>query len=229
MKKIGLILLFLSALLPAHAQNSTVKLQLKPLFNAEEIVPGKSVFDPHTKDSLRIDAFRFYVSGICFYNDDSLAGKADGFYLVDLDKPATLQINCPLFKPIQYNKIKFNIGVDSLTNVSGVFGGALDPANGMYWAWQSGYINFKLEGYSPLCKTRNHKFQFHLGGYMSPYASLQTVELACPAGSSALNLELNLNAFLNPVDLATENQIMSPGARSVVLSGHIPSMFRLIR
>ena len=77
----------------------------------------------------------------------------------------------------RHDKIKFNLGIDSLTNVSGVMGGDLDPTKGMYWTWQSGYINFKMEGSSAVCPTRNHEFQFHIGGYQDPFYAMQTLEL----------------------------------------------------
>ena len=60
-------------------------------------------------------------------------------------------------------RIYFQIGIDSLTNVSGDLDGDLDPALGMYWAWNSGYINMKLEGKSSSCKSVKKEFQFHIG------------------------------------------------------------------
>jgi hypothetical protein len=37
--------------------------------------------------------------------------------------------------------IKFLLGVDSLKNVSGIQTGALDPAKGMFWTWNTGLCN----------------------------------------------------------------------------------------
>lgn len=63
----------------------------------------------------------------------------------------------------------FFFGTDSLTNVSGNIDGPLDPINGMYWAWNSGYINFKLEGYWGT--HYDQPIEFHIGGYRKPYAT----------------------------------------------------------
>lgn len=58
-------------------------------------------------------------------------------------------------------------GVDSLLQVSGVQSGALDPLKGMYWTWQTGYIQFKMEGI--LSKDTLGEglipIQLHLGGF----------------------------------------------------------------
>ena len=56
-------------------------------------------------------------------------------------------------------------------------GGDLDPTKGMYWAWQSGYINFKMEGSCSQCLATKNNFEFHLGGYQQPFYAMQTIEL----------------------------------------------------
>ena len=73
--------------------------------------------------------------------------------------------------------ISFCIGIDSLASVSGALSGDLDPSNGMYWAWQSGYINMKIEGTSSSCKTRKNSFNFHIGGYLKPYNAIKKIEI----------------------------------------------------
>lgn len=40
--------------------------------------------------------------------------------------------------------------------------GDLDPLNGMYWAWNSGYINMKIEGITPKCQDATIYFNFIL-------------------------------------------------------------------
>ena len=109
--------------------------------------------------------------------DKSLIKDTVKAHLIDVFEVDTLKIN---FKKLDFKKIKmiqFNIGIDSLTNVSGALGGDLDPQKGMYWAWQSGYINTKIEGRSPHCKNRKNAFQFHIGGYLQPFYAIRRVEM----------------------------------------------------
>ncbi len=118
---------------------------------------------------------------------------------------------------LSYSKVKFNIGVDSTTNVSGALGRDLDPTKGMYWTWQSGYINLKLEGTSNLCKTRHNEFQFHLGGYQYPFNNFQTVFTDV---NSKQNIEvtIDIQKIINQIDLAQQHHIMSPGQEAIIFS-----------
>lgn len=228
MKKIFTSILVVFSIAVSHAQTQSATICLEPLFHSQQLVPGKMYFDAKTKDSIRIDLLSFYISGVTFlYHDSVVVRMNDFFHLVNMEDTASLRFRCNFEKPVVYDKVRFNIGIDSVTNVSGAFGGDLDPTKGMYWTWQSGYINFKLEGYSPLCNTRNHKFQYHIGGYQSPDASMQTVELDCSPGSSRLLITLDIAAFLDGIDLAKENEVMSPGEKAVGLSKLLPGIFRM--
>jgi hypothetical protein len=110
--------------------------------------------------------------------------------------------------------------------VSGALGGDLDPTKGMYWAWQSGYINFKLEGKSKLCKTRNNEFQFHVGGYLSPFQTIQQVSLKINS-TNQINVSIDIEQFITELDLTEINQVMTPGVESVVLARKLPLIFNM--
>lgn len=179
-------------------------------------------------DSVSVESLRFYISGICFYKNGQLVyDTKGGYYLVDAaeEKSMALTVNIP--GHISYDAIAFNLGIDSLTNVSGVQGGALDPANGMYWAWQSGYINFKLEGKSNLCATRKNMFQFHLGGYMLQDYAMQHILLNTNAGE--VHIGIAVDKFLSSLDLRKQNSIMIPCPEAVMLSKQVAGCFELIR
>jgi hypothetical protein len=103
-------------------------------------------------------------------------------------------------------------------------GDDLDPVNGMYWAWQSGYINFKLEGKSKICNTRNNVFQFHIGGYMHPNATVQTVFLNVK-NPNKTEINIDIEKFLNAIDLRTTNEIMSPGEKAATLAKLYQTIF----
>jgi len=97
-------------------------------------------------------------------------------------------------------------------NTSGALSGVLDPSNGMFWSWQSGYINFKIEGISPSCDTRKNKFQFHIGGYQEPHTTLR--RLSFRLDNQTTQIDLNLDVFFDTILLALENQVMIPGERA---------------
>jgi hypothetical protein len=97
-------------------------------------------------------------------------------------------------------------------NTTGAHSGALDPSNGMYWSWQSGYINFKIEGVSPSCMTRKNKFQFHIGGYQNPHNTLRNFTINL--NKQNLELNLNLEKFFEFTKLSNENQVLIPGSNA---------------
>jgi hypothetical protein len=117
--------------------------------------------------------------------------------------------------------IQFKLGIDSITNVSGAFGGALDPTKGMYWSWQSGYINFKMEG-----RVKDKNYLLHLGGYSSPFKAVQQVVLPVLHQSNEFKIVLPLKDLLQK-EIPENNIIMSPSLAAVLISKKIASFFYL--
>ena len=154
-----------------------LQISIKPLFNTAPLQLNYPYILP-SKDSVRIETLKFYLSNIELYQEEKLVWQAtESFHLVDFSKPNSLLIPFKITAPIDYNYIQFNLGIDSTTNSRGVMEGDLDPMFGMYWTWQSGYINFKLEGNSLLGDTYKNQFQYHLGGYQNEIKAVQSVRL----------------------------------------------------
>jgi hypothetical protein len=127
------------------------------------------------KDSFRIETFRFYITRIEFYNNKKLVWKEkNSFHLIDAAKKTSQTINLKTPANLNYDFIQFNLGVDSVTNVSGALGGDLDPTKGMYWTWQNGYINFKIEGKR---NTEKENLKIHLGGYKNNFNEFKKIKL----------------------------------------------------
>lgn len=177
-------------------------------------------------DTFFVETVKFYVSGIQLSNskNKTIYKKKNGYHLIDFQDLKPLKLNIPSSIVNEASKLTFNIGIDSITNVSGAMGGDLDPTKGMYWTWQSGYINFKIEGKSSLCKTRNNEFQFHLGGYANELNAIQLVEFPLN-GKYSLQVELDLYRVLTYINLSQENHIMSPSKKAVDVSNKIAKEF----
>lgn len=191
--------------------------------DGKPLVPGK-MYHLESGDSIRIDQFRFYISAVRLMQQDSVVyAEPSSYHLVDLADTASLQIHLHFGKPLRFDRVVFCLGIDSLTNVSGAMGGALDPTRGMYWAWQSGYINLKLEGYASNCSERNHEFQYHLGGYLPPANAMQTIR-ADVSGSSC-EIRPDIAAFLRSAPVSKDALVMSPGENAVRLSRAMASLF----
>lgn len=161
--------------------------------------------------SIEFDQLKMYVSGFRLLNNDKIAWEEkSSFHLLDFGDTSTTNWRWSIPTNIDYTKIQFTFGIDSLTQVSGVQGGPLDPTTGMYWTWQTGYINFKLEGKSDQCPSRLNQFQLHIGGYAFPHNTSRQITLAVNDKQN-LNFNIPLNKLVDTWDLTTEHHIMSPG------------------
>ena len=163
-----------------------------------------SLHSNESADSVYFSSVKFFLSLVADVNDH---------VLFDAEQ-SSISI-------IQTNELKsVNLGIDSITNVSGAMGGVLDPSLGMYWTWQSGYINAKLEGVF-WKDGLGSEFQFHLGGYASPFNSYRKISL--PELSTTIILDLAL--FSEKVDFTTPS-VMRPSELSNNLSDCLSSSFR---
>jgi hypothetical protein len=208
-----LLSLFVLGISTAYCfKTEPVTLNFIPKYGSAILIPAKNYFLPAINDSVCIDVFRFYVSDICFLKNGKIIFKDKSrFHLLDIEDHLKIDLQSITN---DFDGIRFNIGVDSTTNSGGVKGGDLDPSKNMYWAWQSGYINFKMEGKSKACKTRNNIFQYHIGGYSYPNNSLQMITIRINK-TSPININFDLEKFLSGVGLQTTNEIMSPGTKAM--------------
>ncbi len=207
-------------------ENNRFKINFSPVFYDSIIHFDETSFKLLSGDSVQFDALKFYISSIELLNNEMQVWKeANSFHLIDA-KENSLSIELKTPGKIQFNQIKFNLGIDSITNNSGAMGGDLDPTKGMYWTWQNGYINFKLEGRSNLCQTRKNEFQFHLGGYLYPFNSLQSIILKAD-NQEKIYVAIDLGKLMNSIDLGKENQIITPGKEAVMISKQVADIFNI--
>ncbi len=172
----------------------------------------------------QFEQIQFYISNFKWYHNNQLVfEEPNSFHLIDVDNSETCSWTLTMPDAIEFDEFTFDFGIDSLTNVSGAFSGALDPVHGMYWAWQSGYINAKIEGTSSICPTRNNKFQFHLGGYMGANNACQHLRMKCL--KNELALKFDLQNLMQQIDLKQQNQLMIPCPEAVQMSKIMANSF----
>ena len=168
----------------------------------------------YLNDSVKISKCAIYLTNFKFYNQSELVFEdANQAHLVDLLDPSPIQFNIPV--NLVYNRVVFNIGVDSNTNVAGILTGDLDPREGMYWAWQSGYINFKLEGI--LNAKVQQAFQYHIGGYAGKLNAIQTNAFEVYPNNK-YTLSFNFMPMLQYALAQKQFELMSPQLKAVQLA-----------
>ena len=221
------ILLFFSLFLSFNicAQQSTFPVFFDLTVEGKSLELGKNYVLSENEDTITFETLRFYISNLQFIDNEKLVNNSQKKHiLIDLEKPETLQIEMKEYSG-KVDKIKFTFGIDSLTNVSGAMGADLDPMYGMYWTWQSGYINFKLEGRATQCPARKNEFAFHLGGYQSPHLAAQEVELEIKKVAKGVKITLAIDKLLAQINLTENYRIMSPNQKAVEMSRLISSLF----
>lgn len=221
-------LLLGGTIIAAPTTNPTqITLWFVPVWNNQPISTDIFYHMP-SGDSLRFENIRFYVSEVAFLSGTEVVfSEPNSFHLIDINDTTSLQFNITQV-PNDITALSFAIGIDSLTNVSGAIGGDLDPTKGMYWTWQSGYINAKIEGVSNACPTRKHQFQFHIGGYLPPFQAIQRINLPLQNTDTTLKIGINIEHFFDFIDLKIQHSIMIPGAEAQRLSYYFAKAFLVL-
>lgn len=223
----SLILIF-SSVTNIFGQNSNVcLLHVTPVFGSSHLTLGKQYLFHNQKDSITFEMVKYYISGIQLSLNSKIVWRdTSRYYLLDAENEKSFSIPLKIPTDLIFNEINFLSGIDSTTNVSGAFGGDLDPTNGMYWTWQNGYINGKFEGKSNLCKSKDSSFELHLGGYQFPYNALQTVQLKITS-KEIIEVHFELDHFINNIDIAEKHHIMSPCNEAVLMSKAFSNSFKI--
>ena len=198
---------------------------------------GGTFYTNSSNESFNVTRLKYYISKVQFYKVDALVYEMpDSYFLVDESNQSTTKLVIPNVPGGGYTSVRFTIGVDSARNVSGAQTGALDPANGMFWTWSSGYIFFKLEGTSPASTQVGNSYIYHIGGYNSTNNANREVEVDFAGESLIVNgareAEIHVIADIlkvfstpNTISIATLNTQMGPGVNALLIADNYKQMF----
>lgn len=220
---------FLLSTLPTFGQLlKEVPINFIPKYNDEDL-QLETNYKINQTDSLQIEIFKCYLSNFKLYDDEKLVyTEPKSYHLLNVSASESLNLALEISENITFSHLQFDLGIDSLTNMEGAMGGDLDPTKGMYWTWQSGYINFKLEGTSNLCDNRNNSFVYHLGGYAHPNNSIQTIRLRVKNDkNSEININIEIADFLEKTNLTTQSRVMSLGEEAIKLAQQATQIFSI--
>jgi hypothetical protein len=179
-------------------------------------------------DAAEITVFRFYISDVILHNSTGKSYKEKfSYHLIDIDEENSQLITIDSIPLNSIESIHYAIGTDSMINVSGALDGDLDPIKGMYWAWNSGYINFKLEGLK-FIDGEQHPFEFHIGGYSGENATVRYRKHDIDQGKKVeINIDVKLNDFMQQIDLKKNASLLIPGKEAAELANIYKHIFTL--
>lgn len=211
------ILIFLLALLDF---NVNAQLNFQFSWGDEDVENNKRYY--FNDNWIEFSELKVYLSNysLSIGNNIIVLNSVD---LID-NENANSQVILDSIKLNPFNTLSFNFGLDSLINTSGILDGDLDPINGMYWAWNSGYIHLKMVGKSSLVPSTKNEFEFHLGGYRKPNET--NFKVSIPINGN--NLKLNLKTlFLNHIDFNKGTYIMIPGEPAKAIMTAAANLFSI--
>ena len=195
-------------MLLTEAKPNTLKIHVYILHNQNPIALKTSIPLSHNKDSIQINTLKFYISTIDFYNKGKIIYSDNKYvHLVNFEDSSSTELNITYPNKLTYDQLKITIGIDSLKNASGNMDGDLSPLKNMYWTWQSGYINLKIEG---KFISKENNLEYHIGGYREPYACIEQIS-PIEINQDEYELRYNVDSFINYVESNKSQKIMSPG------------------
>lgn len=227
MKTLSLFLLpfLLAATTLAPLKNEKLTIIFKNVVNGESLILDNKEYKNEHGDVYKISVFKYYVSNFKLYKKDGqVITLPQSYFLIDASDKASQSINLENIPEGNYSKMSFIVGVDSLHNVTGAQTGALDPANGMFWTWNSGYIFVKLKGTSP--QAPEGKIGFDIGGVKPASYSIREQEIIFPGQGLSIkgnkNIQLQTDAATlfkgkQIIDFAAMNKVMG-GPKSVIIA-----------
>lgn len=222
----------------AEAPGHRLDIRFRPMADGIPLHYGDTCANPQG-ETYRPGMFRIYLGDISLSDEAGIQTHfTGGYHLLDAGDSASLTVRLHGgARP--FRRIAFQVGVDSARNVSGAQTGALDPVHGMFWTWNTGYINIRLEGTSAVSDGPGGRFEYHIGGFRSGEATRRTVALDLPAGQShrlevdgrsEAWVDIDLDRFFrsaHDLPIAAAARVTAPGPLAVRYADNAARMFIL--
>lgn len=159
--------------LPDAYDTGRIRIKFNNVVGDQQLELNQTTYKTGLGEDFVVTKFNYFVSNVRLIKNDGTTytiPQDSSYFLIQEDIKATQLITLNNIPTGEYNAVEFMVGVDSLRNTAPIEKrkGVLDPAgstseDGMYWAWNSGYIFLKLEGISSVGNPVNGKFYYHIG------------------------------------------------------------------
>lgn len=168
--------LLLALLTSVCSSQGTLRVSFAPSFRGAALEFDTTVYRTARGADVTVSMLKFYVHNLEVCGDVDTVRRAGEHFLMDLSDPDQSAVSMQVPRGV-YRALRFTIGVDSSLNEVGPQDGALDPRNGMYWTWATGYVFSKLEGTVATSDRSRRMFEIHIGGYKAPYRNMIAIDV----------------------------------------------------
>ena len=220
-------------------KNGIIEISFSNFVDTKIIAPD-SVYTNAFNENYSIRRLKYYITNIELINtgNGKKAAITDSYFLVDDNDEGSKTISLTVPEG-DYNAVSFLLGVDSLHNVSGAQTGALDPMNGMFWTWNTGYVSVKIEGKSTASALPGNFIEYHLGGFKGPDNVNHRIDLNFPSGnmkitgekSVLVSIKADINLFFSSIHslpIKTAAACTSPGSLARQYSENYAKIFSIV-
>jgi hypothetical protein len=214
---------------PATGQ---VKFRVENTVGTQPLVLNATVATTKMGETFTVSLFEYYLSNIRLTKSDGTVYAApDTYFLVNQDKPGNLSFAVAGVPAGEYTGVSFIVGVDAqktgFTDPLALTG-ALNPANNMYWTWNSGHVFLKMQG-TRTTSGVNKPLTCHIGGYAAPTSAIVTATPSFNGTKLVVRADRTPEVVLradatklfdgpNPVNLATFTGAEMPGTPSMQIA-----------
>lgn len=228
-----MVLMVLGAEQPTSAQMRTVRLRFAAEVYGKPLTLGDQLSTNRLRQTFTVSTLKYYIGHITLVQAGGPRYVHADHALIDFEDSSACTVTLRDVPYGIYIALSFVVGVDSIHSVGGPMEGGLDPLNGMYWTWATGFIFVKCEGTSPQSPQPKHQIEYHLGGFAYPYRNMRTVNLDLTepviVGSRDTSLEVSFDVgrWLDAcgIDFSTQSSVTDVRSAGPLMD-HIPGAFR---
>lgn len=232
---------FIAALVAAMSFRSTdnnkLILQFENYVGDEPLMFDSLSYKNSFGQSYNVSMFKYYVGNFKLTNSKGLEFVSTGYFLINQEDITSMRVTIDSIPKGEYNVISFTLGVDSIDNCNGAQSGALDPINGMFWSWNTGYVFLKMEGKSPASNSTAKQLEFHIGGYKEPNNCIRIIRLQLKQSikiggeeNGIIKIKADLSHLFsgaNPVDFSKLSSVTGFRDAKIIADNYF-SMFSVI-
>jgi len=169
------------------AKSNAIEINFSHYVGNELLKLDSVIYKNALNQDFSVTKFKYYIANIILLRNDGKQAISKNYFLIDEEKSNSKKVVLENVPDGEYVAVNFTVGVDSIDNCNGAQSGALDPINGMFWTWNTGYIFMKLEGTSEFSSAPNAILEYHIGGFKKPNHCIRRISLPLNKSIVVLN------------------------------------------
>lgn len=221
---------------PAQGQGRSVNLAFRTSVYGKPCALDTTSYVSSRGQRFTLSTVKYYIGHVTLEGRTGTRHILADHVLIDAEDSTSGLIALRDIPEGTYTRLTFMVGVDSIHNTGGPLEGVLDPLNGMYWTWATGFIFVKVEGASPSSQHPKNRLEYHLGGFAHPHQNTRwvTLEFKRPLVMTthdiAVDVMFDVGAWLDASGVDVAKQPTVTDVRSAApLMNSISSAFRANR